>query len=327
MGARYGQLTDEERIEMYAMRQAGRSQNAIARALGRDKSTVSREIRRNRGQRGYRPKQAHQMAHQRREKPRTHKMTAPVTAYVEQKLKLQFSPEQISQTMEANLGCRVSVERIYQHVYQDQRQGGDLYKNLRIASGRKRHKRYGKKDARGQIPNRVGIEQRPALVEHRRRFGDWEGDLICGAHHRGFLVSLVERESRATFLGHVRNKTAEAVQGEILRLLKPHRRQVHTITFDNGHEFAGHEQISQQLGCECYFARPYHSWERGTNENTNGLVRQYFPKGMDLRQVTDEQLEFVMGRLNHRPRKVLGFCTPAVVFCERLKSAAVALGT
>ncbi|PIP78664.1 MAG: IS30 family transposase, partial [Gammaproteobacteria bacterium CG22_combo_CG10-13_8_21_14_all_40_8] len=174
----------------------------------------------------------------------------------------------------------------------------------------------GGKDWRGKIPNRGDIEQRPKLVEEKSRTGDWEADLVSGAHHQGFLVTLVERRRKFTLIGHVPHKQSLAVQQEIVRLLKPYQDLVHTITFDNGREFTGHEAIAQALQCQCYFAKPYHSWERGLNENTNGLIRQYLPKNSDLRNVSQDTLNKIMYQLNHRPRKTLDFHTPHELFWD-----------
>lgn len=316
MGAKYSQLTDEERIEIYALRKAKKSNGEIARRIGRDPRTIRREIQRNSGRRGYRPQQAHAKAMLRRNQPRHRKMTEQAARHIEAKLNEQWSPEQISATMQAAAGLRLSHERIYQHVWSDKARGGELWKELRLASRKRRRKRYGKKDWRGRIPGRVDIEQRPPSVETRKSIGHWEADLVSGARHRGFLVTLVERKSRYTLIGRVERKQSEAVAAEIERLLTEHKRRVRTLTFDNGREFAGHQALAEKLKCRTYFAKPYHSWERGTNENTNGLIRQYFPKTADLRHVRAEELEFVMNRLNNRPRKTLGFATPAVVFSK-----------
>jgi len=296
--------------------QEKRSKQYIANWLGRSLSTIKREIKRNSGLRNYRPKQAQQMADARQSKPRTRKMTDEVVVHIEEKLRQEQSPEQISGTMEKALGLRVSHERIYQHVWQDKRDGGSLYTHLRIANGNKRRKRYGKKDWRGRIARRVGIEERPAVVEQKRRIGDWEADLVSGAHHRGFLVTLVERKSKFTLIGHVVRKTAQAVSAEVIRLLERVKESVHTITYDNGREFAAHQDINAALECASYFAAPYHSWERGLNENTNGLIRQYVPKKSDLRRVHPDRIHFVQDRLNRRPRKTLDFRTPQDVFLE-----------
>jgi len=329
MGMSYSQLTEGERNQIYALKQAKVSHRMIGAILGRDISTIGREIGRNRGQRGYRPKQAQRKAQERRQTPRSFKMTPEVVSYIEMKICHEHSPEQISCTMGESVGVRVSHERIYQHIWQDKKQGGDLYRNLRIAGVKKRRKRYGKKDWRGKIPNRVDIDQRPAIVEKKTRIGDWEADLVSGVHHRGFLVTLVERTSKYTLIGQVKQKTAADVTAEIVRLLAPSKERVQTITYDNGREFSEHELVNEGLDCQSYFAKPYHSWERGLNENTNGLIRQYFPKGMDLREVSREDITSVMERLNHRPRKTLAFKTPHDIFVKSksTRSCKVALGS
>jgi transposase, IS30 family len=329
MGTRYSQLTEGERNQIYALLQVDTPHTRIAVILGRDRSTISREIRRNRGQRGYRPRQADQKAQQRRKIPSRWKMTPEVIIHLTERLLQEYSPEQISGTMLACVGIRVSHEWIYRYIWHDKKQGGNLYRKLRIAGGQKRRKRYGKKDWRGKIPNRVDIDQRPAIVEEKTRIGDWEADLVSGMHHMGFLVTLVDRLSKFTLIGQVKNKTAADVTAEIIRLLTPYKTLVHTITYDNGREFAGHQLINAQLDCHSFFAKPYHSWERGLNENTNGLIRQYFPKHSDLRDVKIENLSFVMERLNLRPRKSLAFLSPKDIFmCSQLITppCTVALG-
>lgn len=314
MGRKYSQLTEGERNQIYALLQEDTPNTRIAAILGRGVSTIGREIRRNRGQRGYRPRQANQKAQERRRTQHRYKMTPEVIAHITEKLLQEYSPEQISGTMQAYVGIQVSHEWIYRYIWQDKKQGGELYRKLRIAGGQKRRKRYGKKDWRGKIPNRVDIDQRPAIVEQKSRIGDWEADLVSGIHHKGFLVTLVDRRSKFTLIGQVKNKTAANVTAEIVRLLTPYKSIVHTITYDNGREFAGHELVNAQLDCRSFFAKPYHSWERGLNENTNGLIRQYFPKHSDLREVENHNLVFVMQRLNLRPRKSLAFRSPKDIF-------------
>ena len=318
MSQAYSQLTYEERIEIKAHMKAQKAIPQIAQLLGRAVSTVRREIARNSGRRGYRPRQAHAKALARHAQPRTLKMTRAVVAHVEASLERDLSPEQIAATMEASVGARVSHERIYRHVWRDKANGGTLWRHLRLAGRVRRRKRYGKKDSRGRIPNRRGIETRPEVVETRSRVGDWEGDLVSGKRHRGFLVTLVERASRMLLTGHVVHKTARSVRVEVIRLLDPFRERVETVTFDNGREFAEHTVIAEALECDCYFARPYHAWERGSNENASGLIRQYVPKDRDLSIVQCAALEEVMARLNNRPRKILGFRAPLDVFFKGL---------
>lgn len=307
----YQQLTQEQRYHIYERKHEGVSLRTIAVEIGVAPSTVSREVRRNRGQRGYRPCQAHQTALERRQIPRRPiTFTARVRALVERKLKLDWSPSQIVGWLERNGLPSVSHERIYAHVWQDKREGGTLYHHLRHGN-RKYRKRYGKRDSRGRIPNQTSIEQRPAVVERRNRSGDWEVDTVLGKQARHAVVSAVERDSRYTVLTKVPNRLAETLSKALVKGLKPH--EVKTITSDNGREFAGHAEIAEALDADFYFAHPYHSWERGTNENTNGLIRQYLPKGRSLDNVTQKELRFIMDRLNHRPRECLGFKTPAEV--------------
>lgn len=319
----YRQLTDEDRIEVYAMKQAGKQQNQIAAALGVHPSTISRELTRNTGLRGYRPKQAQQKALQRRGAARKAvKMTPQTIAYIEQKIHEQHSPEQIARRMKIDpdwQGPAVSHERIYQHIWQNKAAGGLLYKHLRIGGTKQRRKRRNSRDGRGIIKNRVGIEERPAIVERKIRIGDWEGDTVVGKNHQGALVTLVDRKSRLTLIGRVERYTAEAVEKTVIDLMKHLPRRTYTLTVDNGKEFAGHESLAQALQIKVYFAEPYRAWQRGLNENTNGLIRQYVPKGSDVRTLTDEEIELIVERLNNRPRKSLGFLTPNEVFYQRNK--------
>jgi IS30 family transposase len=312
----YTQLTQEQRYQIYVLKKTGHTQTEIAQCLGVHKSTISRELKRNRGQRGYRPKQAHQKAMQRRKEKVRHRIREKDWALIEEKIQLDWSPEQISGWLKKeHARLRVSHEWIYQHIYADKRAGGTLYKHLRCQ--KKRRKRYGNHDRRGQIPHRTSIEERPAIVEQRQRLGDWEADTIIGKGRHGAIVTLVQRKSRLTLLEKIEAQTAAATETAIVRALQLYRLQTLTITFDNGKEFTNHQQIASQLEAETYFAHPYAPWERGTNENTNGLIRQYLPKGTDLANITREELVFIENRLNHRPRKCLGFSTPAMVFSQQ----------
>lgn len=315
MGQNYRQLTEGERNQFYALRQAKMPMTEIANQLSRSRTTLYNELDRNRGGRGYRPRQAQKFSEKRRaEKAQPLKMHPEVIAYIESKLQRQWAPEQIAGTMKTDPdgpGLAVSHETIYRYVGEDKRAGGTLYRHLRHGL-KKRRQRRGGKDLRGKIRNRVDIDQRPAVVETRQRLGDWEADLVCGTGTSGYLVTLVERVSRRVLIGFTKTKTASEVTREILRLLKDE--VVETITFDNGKEFADHERIAAELNCQCYFAKPYHSWERGLNENTNGLIRQYFPKKMSFARITADQIALVQHRLNTRPRKCLGFKTPDKVY-------------
>jgi IS30 family transposase len=231
---------------------------------------------------------------------------------VERLLRKDWSPEQISLWLAQEKRLAISHEWIYQYVLEDKRRGGDLHRHLRCQKPRK--KRYGTYDRRGQLPNRISIDERPPIVERRTRLGDWELDTIIGKGHKQAIVSLTERKSRLALIAKVPTKEAEGVKEAVLRLLTPLSEHVHTITSDNGKEFARHEAIAESLNADFYFAHPYASWERGLNENTNGLIRQYFPKGCDFTTITNKDIRRVMDKLNNRPRKCLGMKTPNQVF-------------
>lgn len=311
----YTQLTREQRYQIYALMKAGQSQTRIAEIVGCHKSTIGRELARNRGRRGYRPKQAQELATARHLAAYRPRISPPTWAAVEKLLRQQWSPEQIAGRLRLERQPAVSHERIYQHIYADKRAGGTLHLHLRCRKVRR--KRYGARSRRGRIPNRTGIEARPAAVDAKRRVGDWEADTVVGLAHRGAILSLTERKSKLVRLRKVERNTAQAVAAASLALLGAVGRRVHTITSDNGREFASHEQIASGLEAKFYFAHPYSSWERGLNENTNGLVRQYFPKKTDFSKITGRQIEKVVERLNNRPRKTLGYRTPNEVFFKR----------
>jgi len=307
----YHQLTQAQRYQIYALKKTKHSLAEIATVIGVHKSSVSRELKRNQGQRGYRPQQAHELALGRRLKaiPR---ITARVWAVVEKLLRQDWSPEQISGRLKKEQGIRISHEWIYQYILADKQANGDLYKHLRCQ--KKRRKRYGTYDRRGKLPNCRSIEERPAIVQARKRLGDWEVDTILGRKHKQAMVTLTERKARFTLLGKVPRRTAQAVHKQVCKLLLPVKDKTHTLTSDHGKEFADHEQIAETLHLKYYFAHPYAAWERGTNENTNGLLRQYFPKKSDFQSVSKLEVEQAMSRLNFRPRKSLRFKTPFEVF-------------
>ena len=319
----YTQLTQEERYQIYILKKAEYNQAEIAELLERDKSTISRELRRNHGLKGYRPQQAHNLALQRRYDKAQPRIDDQVWQLVEALIREEWSPEQVAGRVAMEQGVSISHEWIYQYIYADQRSGGDLYRYLRCQKIRR--KRYGIYSRRGTIPNQVSIDDRPAIVDSKRRFGDWEGDTVIGKGHRGALVTLVERKSLYSVIRAVLYKTAEAVRNAVADGLAPHKDRVHTITYDNGREFSDHEGMANDLEACIYFAHPYSSWERGLNENTNGLIRQYFPKDRDLRTVTKREIKNAMNKLNHRPRKSLGFRTPYEVFFNTRTSLTVAL--
>ena len=306
---RYTQLTYEQRYQIKALIQMGHNQTEIASVIGVHRSTISRELKRNRGQRGYHPHQAQRLCMARRSKAKR-RITAENWASIAEKIRIEWSPEQIADSVD----IQISHEWIYQYIWADKRAGGDLHTHLRRR--KKYRKRSGGGDNRGKIPNRVSIEQRPAIVDARKRLGDWEGDTVAGKGRKQYLVTLTERKSRFTLFKKVNSKRASEVKDAVIELLAPYWEKVKTITFDNGKEFADHAYIAQELNADIYFAHPYASWERGTNENANGLIRQYFPKNSNLSDATQEKVSLVHGRLNNRPRKCLDYQTPKMVFFE-----------
>jgi len=319
----YKQLSQEQRYQIEILKKAGKTQKEIAELLGVSPGTICRELKRNQGKRGYRPKQAQIKADKRRaQATKALKMTEGLVRLIEEKIVLDWSPEQVSGWLKAELGIAISHERIYQHIWTDKRHGGTLYLHLR-QSHKKRKKQYGSKDKRGQIRNRISIDERPAIVEEKNRIGDWEIDTVIGQNHQGALVTLVDRVSKFTLIKKIDSKQAEVVTEATIILLKPYLDKALTITADNGKEFAGHETIKAHLNAEVSCVNHFYSWEPGLNENTNGLIRQYFTKGSSFENITDEDVEAVMHKLNHRPRKTLYYQTPhAVFFAESGQKAA-----
>lgn len=327
---KYTQLTSELRYQIYGLKQSGLNQTQIALHVGVNKSTISREFNRNNGLRGWRPKQAQLLRDVRKQANKNGKQfSLSDWAEVERLIKNDLSPEQTSNRLKLEGVLLISHEAIYRHIYANKRNGGNLCLSLR--SQKPHRKRYGSgQERRGVIKNRVSIDERPEIVDEKIRIGDWEGDTVIGKNHRGGLVTLAERVSRYVLAGHIGSKHADIVTAMTKRLLMPFRDKCHTITFDNGKEFAGHESIAKELQASIYFAHPYHSWERGLNENSNGLLRQYFPKGMELNNLTDEQVQMAVDRINHRPRKILGFRSPhevlfGVKMCYTTSQRTVAL--
>lgn len=315
----YKQLTIEQRYQIYGLKKAGFDQSEIAVELQVGKSTISRELRRNAGERGWRPKQAQgKSVARRRACKNAARFSSEDFAQVDELIREKLSPEQVSGRMALENTLKISHETIYTHIYGDKRAGGDLWKHLRCQ--KRCRKRYGSgQERRGVLKNRVSIDDRPEIVDLKERMGDWEGDTVIGKDHKGAMVTLADRASRYTLATLLPSKHAEGVTAAVMRLLRPHKCKRHTVTFDNGKEFAGHEEIARKLKLDVYFAHPYHSWERGLNENTNGLLRQYFPKGTMFESVTEEEVQAAVTALNHRPRKVLGFRSPYEVFFGKTK--------
>ena len=310
----YTHLTQEERYQIHSLKAQGISQACIGAELGRSASSICRELARNGTQAGYRPKQAQSQAELRQGQRRNaRQFEASDWQLVELYLRLHLSPQQVSDRLALEGRLIISTESIYQYAYADKAQGGDLVTYLRCQKVRR--KRYASgHERRGVLKNRIGIEHRPAVVELKNRIGDWEGDTVIGKGHKGALVTLVERKSRYTLAHPLASKHSAGVTQAIVDLLRPHKKVCKTLTFDNGKEFAEHAFIGNCLDAKVYFAHPYCSWERGLNENTNGLLRQFFPKKSSLLKVTKAQVDEAVYRLNHRPRKCLGYRTPHEVF-------------
>ena len=313
----YKHLSQMERYQIYALLKARHSVSEISRLLGRHKSTVSRELARNAGKRGYRPRQADLLCQERSRRSRNARQIDPIIlGKMADRLLIQWSPEQIAAILP------LSHETVYRHVYADKARGGTLWKHLRCQ--RKRRKRYASgHQRRGQIIGRRPITERPACVETRKHVGHWEGDTVIGAAHKHAIVTVIERKSGFAVIAKVSRKTAEQVSNAIIERLAPLASRVKSLTYDNGKEFAEHAKIDIALKSTSYFADPFASWQRGTNENFNGLLRQYIPKKRHLSSVTDKELKMIEDRLNHRPRKRLGFKTPFQVFYESLNRVAL----
>jgi IS30 family transposase len=322
-------LTLEQRYEISAMYKNGASQKDIAIALGKDKSTISRELKRNcDGRNGqYRATLAQTKCERRhKEKPKKEHFTAEIKQYVDVWINEEYSPEQIVGRARLQEFKCVSVERIYQYIWDDKKHGGKLHKKLR-RKGRKYRNRGASKDSRGLIKNRVPISERPKIVEERARLGDFEIDTIIGQNHKGAILTINERVSGFVLIEKLKGKDANELALKAIDVLTPFKEWIKTITADNGKEFAYHETISEALNLDFYFATPYHSWERGSNENANGLIRQYFIKGSSFESITNQQVEYVQHKLNNRPRKRLGFLTPNEFLSLNLQKQQVAFNT
>jgi len=318
----YSQLTYEQRCQISILNKMNSSQQMIARAIGVSQPTVSRELRRNTGQRGYREKQAQNMSDKRRHSARKPiKMTPSMIDLIELKLEEKWSPEQISGWLLEENGQTISYESIYLHIWADKKSGGFLFKHLR-RQGKAYQPRGRKQAGRGHIKNRVSIDDRPDIVDEKTRVGDWEIDLVIGRGHSGALVTIVERQTKFTVSTRINDKSAETVTAATIALLTPLKGAVFTITADNGKEFAYHERVSEALDAKVYFADPYSSWQRGLNENTNGLLRQYWSKITDFKKVSQKEVSSVIVQLNNRPRKTLNYQTPATLMADHMAALA-----
>ncbi len=319
--SKYHHLNQAQRYQIEALLGQSIKPQAISQQLGCHVDTIKREIQRSVGADGlYRADSAQTSSDIRQAASRNaRQITHHVWQQVEQHLRLELSPEQVSGRLAEQLAIQVSHESIYLYIYAQSRDQGRSIAHLHCH--RKKRKKRCKIDAaqrnqRGAIKNRTDIEQRPAVVEDKVRIGDWEGDTMVGAKHLGGLVTMVDRLSRYTLARALIRRCALPTSQAICEMLGPHAQRCHTITLDNGSEFALHQEFGAALGASVYFARPHSPWQRGLNENTNGLLRQYFPKGSCMREITEQQVQHAVDRLNHRPRKCLGWRTPHEVFFD-----------
>ena len=301
---KYRRLTYGDRRVIENMSKAKNTQEQIAFVLGVSQPTISRELSRNRECCFYGKDKAHAKSRIRQiNKPRRYVVRESEAEVLRACLKKKWSPETISAVCFAG---KISHQTLYNYIRRDRLGGGKLYGYLYLRKVRR--KRYGEPESRGQIRDRVSIEERPTIVSEKARFGDWEGDLIMGAEHKGAILTLVERKSKYLCAARMSGKNAEETRANAIRLLR--KMNTETITFDNGKEFAFHKEIGKKLGAKVYFAHPYSSWERGLNEYTNRLLRQYFPKGMDLRKAKESELKMALREINSRPRKGLDWKSP-----------------
>ena len=316
---KYRQLNAEERSALAALRSVGLNQAEIARELGRHRSTVGRELKRNAAPHDgrYRARRAHQRAHARRYRSRRNSQFGREEwTRVEELLREQWSPQQVSGHLGRTRELAISHETIYRHVWRDLKGGGTLHTHLRCARKQYR-KRYGRHDSRGRLAGKRRIGERPAVVERRSRIGDWEIDTVMGeslGESSDCILTLVERKTGYVLIGKLKARTAAEANRALLELLARHPGRVKTITADNGTEFHWYAQIEAVSAVRFYFATPHHSWERGSNENTNGLIRQYLPKGQTMRKVTQSECDLIAEQLNNRPRKKHGYKTPNQCF-------------
>jgi IS30 family transposase len=307
----YHQITSAERYTLGVLRRGGLSPAAIARVLGRHRSTIGREIRRNGTPRDgcYRPQLADWYAQGRRSRsPRNRRFSAADWARVQTLVREDWSPEQIAGRLRADHELAISHETIYRYLWADKAAGGTLYTHLRGAR-KQRRKRYGRYDSRGRVAGKRPITARPAVVETRTQLGHWETDTVVGPG-RPCILSLVERKTGYVVIGQLRARTTAAVNRRATELIRAQPHRVRTITADNGTEFHDYPAIERATGTRFYFATPHHAWERGTNENTNGLIRQYLPKRRSMAALTQQDCDQIAAQLNRRPRKRLGYRTP-----------------
>jgi IS30 family transposase len=307
----YHQITPEERYTLGVLRKQGYSNAEMARVTGRHRSTIGREFRRNCAKHdgAYRPTTAQERTNGRRSRSRRNsQFGATEWQLVESLLREKFSPEQVSGWLRLLDILEISHETIYTYVYRDKSRGGKLWRHLRQPV--KYRKRYGTYEKRGRLPGKRHISERPSAVEGRREIGHWEMDIVLGSGSNHCIVTLVERATGATLIGKLHRRNVAALNKRVIELIQAHPGLFITITVDNGPEFHGYEAIERATGVKVYFATPYSSWERGTNENTNGLIRQYLPKRTSMKRLTQDRCNAISSALNNRPRKRHGFHTP-----------------
>ena len=314
---KYNHISRTQRIELATLHRNGYSVNQISKQLKLHRSTVYRELKRNSRPRGsYEAYYANNLSEIRKERfAKNRKFTSKMIILIKEKLEnQQWSPEQINGYCIQNNIPMVSHERIYQYIYQEKENGGKLFEHLR--TGKKKYKkRYGKhKNRKIIIKNKVSIDERPEIINNKERYGDWEIDTIIGKNHKGAIVTVVERKSSFILIRKLKGKNASELAIETIRLMMPYKELVHSITSDNGLEFANHEYIAQKLNAQFYFAHPYSSWERGLSEYSNKLIRQYIPKKSSFNEFSTDYLNEVNIKLNNRPRKILNFNSPLNVF-------------
>lgn len=316
------QISQVQRYEIQLYLEKNFSIPQISNLLGRPKKTIYQEIKRNSDQRNgiYKADLAQRKSDERKkEKRKSIRFTQEIKEDVNRLLKENYSPEQITGSLKRENKPFVSHETIYKYIWENKKEGGKLYKHLRTR-GKKYKKRAHLKDNRGIIAERKDIEERPKIVEERSRIGDYEVDLVHGANHRTPILTFNDRATGYTFLKHLKGKNAEEIKKNIYSIIKDNQLVIHTLTSDNGKEFSKHKELSDELKFDYYFARPYQSWQRGSNENYNRLLRQYFPKGSDFTKITTERLKEVQDKLNERPRKRFGYMSPKEVYLQAVKN-------
>ena len=316
----YNQITSEERYTIASCRRARMTVSEIAAITGRHRSTIYREVSRNAGSGGrYRCLKAQEKTNGRRSRSRRNRhFTKEELAIVEQYLRKDWSPEQVCGRLAEEGSLSISHETIYQHIWRDKAAGGDLYRHLR-GTRKKRRKRYGSYDSRGRLAGKKDISERPESVEERTEIGHWEVDTVMGSGDKHCVFTMVERKTGLVAIGKLENRTKEEVRKRTVNLIRAQKHPVLSMTADNGTEFHAYNKIERSTGVVFYFAKPYHSWERGLNENTNGLLRQYLPRRLDLRTFTQADLDAIAVELNDRPRRTLGYQAPSEALAQVLR--------